>query len=62
MEEYKRRILDEYTDLLVKLTKLRVFLESDSYESLTEESKDLLGKQENIMNEYLGILNSRLTK
>jgi hypothetical protein len=62
MEEYKRRILDEYTDLLVKLTKLRVFLESDSYESLTEESKTLLGHQENIMNEYLGILNARLTK
>lgn len=54
------RLTQETSELQEKLDKLRAFIFTDNYKSLSEVQQDLLAKQSVAMNEYLTILNLRL--
>lgn len=57
MEE---RLLNEILDLTRKITRLECFLQTEKFKALGTESKDLLLKQIEIMNQYRDILFTRI--
>lgn len=59
-QPHEQRVIDEYTELGVKVDKLDKFFDSAIYDSLTSEEAVLLRKQFNYMVGYLGILADRI--
>ena len=56
----KERAELELKDLQEKLGKLQVFRTTENYNSLSENARELLIKQEYVMAQYIGILIARL--
>lgn len=54
------RLKIEYFELADKNTKLRAFIGTEKYNTLSEEAKDLLKKQYTVQLEYLDILDKRI--
>lgn len=59
-ETFKDRLTIEYAQLEERLVKLRVFIQSEQFQSLAEEDRNLLVEQEKAMDSYLAILNTRI--
>ncbi len=55
------KLLDERRELVEKASRLSTFLKSGSFGKLTEHHKHLLKRQYYVMNEYIDILNERIT-
>ena len=62
MEGYQQRVVNERIALGAKLVKLRTFLRSETFLTLGDEERSLLGKQEEAMSAYLDILVARIKK
>lgn len=61
MTNHIKRLEQEKTDLLAKLTKLREFLQSDNLYNVCDETQfNRLSEQEKVMAQYLDILNQRI--
>lgn len=59
-ETFKDRLVIEYEQLEERLGKLRGFIQSERFQSLAEEDRNLLVEQEKAMDSYLAILNTRI--
>lgn len=59
-ETFKDRLTVEYAQLEERLGKLRVFIQSERFQNLAEEDRNLLVEQEKAMAFYLTILNTRI--
>jgi len=60
IDTYDQRIQLEYKELMEKITKLRVFIESDIYSEIAEDDQQLLQEQYKHMKGYLRVLYTRL--
>lgn len=60
MEDFVKRLIVEKDELNDKLTKLSLFITLDKFKELDKEMQDLLSKQEQIMQEYVEILDRRV--
>ena len=60
MEEYQKRVVDERNELGVRLGKLNDFLECTASAQLEPQARTLMERQSVVMDEYLGILISRI--
>lgn len=60
MEAHQQRVVDEKTELDVKLKKLSDFLETDKFKSLDEKERYLLKRQHEYMSNYSDILEERI--
>lgn len=61
MEDFKKRLIVERDELVVKLAKLESFIESPRFESLDERNRELLIAQCDAMRRYYAILNMRIS-
>lgn len=59
-ETFKDCLTIEYAQLEERLGKLRVFIQSERFQNLAEEDRNLLVEQEKAMASYLTILNTRI--
>ena len=59
-ETFKDRLTIEYAQLEERLGKLRVFIQSERFQSLDEEYRNLFVEQGKAMASYLSILNIRI--
>lgn len=62
MKAYMKRLLKETSDLQVKLYDLRNMVESETFEEKVEDAwqRELLIRQQEVMNQYYAILKKRL--
>lgn len=61
MEDFKKRLIVERDELVVKLAKLESFIESPRFENLDERNRELLIAQCDAMRTYSVILNVRIS-
>ena len=61
MEPLLKKLIEEKTDLLIKVTKLETFQKTNEYKSLNLSYQKLLDKQLLFMKEYLMILKNRIS-
>lgn len=61
MEDFKKRLIVERDELVVKLAKLESFIESPRFESLDKRNGELLIAQHDAMRTYYTILNMRIS-
>jgi gp49 len=59
-ETFKDRLAIEYAQLEERLGKLRGFIQSEQFQNLAEEDRNLLVGQEKAMDSYLTIVNTRI--
>ena len=59
---HEQRVIDEHQELHDKLSRLSVFLSTDTCLTLPFEERSLLARQLNIMNEYAKILADRINR
>lgn len=60
-KEILERLIEEYSDLSIKIGKLREFIgDTNKFESLDDLNKDLLVAQLNAMSSYIAILLIRI--
>lgn len=57
---YEQRVVDEKTELDDKLIKLGTFIDSDFFDTLSLQNKELLVCQEGVMKDYSNILKARI--
>lgn len=62
LQPHEQRVVNEAVDLDEKTLKLRNFLDSDGFQSLDEDDKNLLLGQFGAMCSYLAILSLRINK
>lgn len=62
MEDYEKRMLDEYNDLAKKVDKLYVFTKSDKFKELDKDEKYDLSAQYIAMKDYEDCLLKRLKR
>lgn len=60
MEEYQRRVIVEYSDLVVKETKLEAFLTGEASKGIDDYSRQLLREQLDAMDDYHCVLKKRI--
>lgn len=60
IDTYDQRVQLEYKELMQKVTKLRLFIESDNYPEIAENDQQLLQEQYKHMKGYLKVLYTRL--
>ena len=60
MKPHEERVVAEYEDLGVKLSKLRPFLSTDLFKSLPLEEQHRLILQEYYMQGYMWVLHARI--
>lgn len=60
MEDYQKRLLNEYKELVERTDKLNAFIQSEKVESLPEGKRYLLYSQFSVMQSYRDILGMRL--
>lgn len=61
MEDFKKRLIVERDELVVKLAKLESFIESPRFKGLDERNGGLLIAQRDAMRQYYDILNKRIS-
>lgn len=61
MEDFKKRLIVERDELVVKLAKLESFIESPRFKGLDERNGELLIAQYDAMRQYYAILNKRIS-
>lgn len=59
---HQQRVIDEASELTVKVEKLQFFFENDIFINLPQEDKSLLMAQHGSMVSYLNILSLRINK
>jgi hypothetical protein len=59
-KEVKDRLVNEASELYQKIQKLALFLQSEDFKGLSDENKDLLRKQYQLMLEYHQVLLQRI--
>lgn len=62
MQAHEERVVEEYNDLVEKLDKLVVFLESEPFMKLEDEDRKLLALQSASMATYIYILEQRIDR
>lgn len=62
LDDFILRLFLEYNELVLKLTKLTFFINSDNFQTLSGEDRDLLLKQQMHMEDYKDILKKRMIK
>ena len=60
MQPHQQRVVDEKTELDLKLGKLRIFLNGPLYPTLDEAERTRLIEQANHMNGYSAVLGQRI--
>jgi hypothetical protein len=60
MQEHMQRVLEEAITLKLKMDKLLAFLETEIFNTLSQQEQNLLAVQLNAMTTYFGILVIRL--
>lgn len=60
MSDFKTRLLEERDQLQEKVTKLDAFLDSETFETISDRQQMLLSDQFVAMDDYLWILNARI--
>ena len=60
MQDYQQRVVDEKTALDEKISKLRVFIDSEIHQNLPEKERIRLGRQLFHMRRYSEILGERI--
>jgi hypothetical protein len=58
--DHEQRVVDEKTELDIKLERLKVFLTADIFSTLTMQNQDLLSTQCSYMAAYSRILGERI--
>jgi hypothetical protein len=59
--DWLARVVDERMELVGKIEKLRVFMASDAFSTLSYEHQNLLLRQFACMGRYLDVLDERIT-
>ena len=59
---HQQRVIEEQKELLERLAKLRCFLETEFFKTLSEEDQKDLEDQDSAMLEYYDILTKRISK
>lgn len=59
---FRERLFKEYAELEIKVSKLKEFIVSDFYESLSEVDKRELKEQLRHMERYLDVLSRRVSR
>lgn len=62
MEAYRERVVAESNDLRDKLNKLEAFMNSDAFDALDREDKQLLRRQNCYMEDYFEVLRKRIAR
>ena len=62
MENYRSRLFSEQSELSIKIEKLKNFIFSDKFESLSSIDKEELREQYIHMERYYYILSSRISR
>lgn len=60
MGDHVKRMRAEAMDLMVKIGKIREFIQSDKFNDLSKEEKDLMLSQRDIMVNYCAVLDRRI--
>lgn len=60
MEDYQQRVIEERSDLLLKLSALRAFLVGDIFKALPVDEQERLNLQAEIMQAYANVLMDRI--
>lgn len=60
MKPHEQRVIDERQELNIKWVALVAFLWSDFFKSLDTDQMNLLIEQEEVMKQYLSILDKRI--
>ena len=60
MSDFLERLRGEFSELSDRVSKLRDFLGSETFESLVDEQRDLLSRQFELMRQYMRVLGRRL--
>lgn len=60
MPEYVKRMMEEQTELYERIRKLRTFIDSPKYRTMTNEKQILINYQFDAMNMYYYFLTERL--
>lgn len=61
MEDFKKRLKVEREELNNKIIKLGQFVNSDKFKTLDDENRTLLLLQHYMMNQYLEVLDKRIS-
>lgn len=59
-EEYQQRVVDEKIELDLKLGKLNLFFETETFDRLPVEEKDRMKSQAGFMEGYSKVLEARI--
>ena len=62
MASFQDRLLQEASELSVKIERLEVFVTTDAFQALHKDSRVLLTAQLSIMKAYQAILNARIAQ
>jgi len=62
MNTYEEKMIDEHDCLEEKLSKLLLYVDSDSFDELPDEDASLIEQQLSAMIEYLQVLSLRIDK
>jgi len=60
MEPYQERVVEEKTELDVKIEKLHRFMMTSGFDKLSELERDRLVRQHIAMSQYSGVLGERI--
>lgn len=60
LQPHQQRVVEERNELIEKVTKLNAFTKTETFNSLPDEEKNLLLKQEKEMKKYADILKQRI--
>jgi hypothetical protein len=60
MQPHQQRVVDEKNELGERLEKLLAFLQADLYKSLSEQERELLFFQSQVMEDYYEVLEQRI--
>jgi hypothetical protein len=60
MQEFQKRVVEEKTQLDERLEKLKIFLKTPTFKSLTSIERVRLTRQSEVMQEYSTILGQRI--
>lgn len=60
MQPHQQRVVDEKTELDIKITKLSDFSNGDIFKTLPDDEQERLTRQFNIMRDYSAVLGERI--
>ena len=61
MKEFQQRVVDEKLELDGKITRLKPFLDGDTFQTLPKEEQYRLMRQLSLMAQYSEVLGERIT-